>query len=134
MRRFYHNFILLLVFTSLSIPSYAKSVWFLCGSQRIYLDEEKNEYVVEDDDMSYKGIASFFPSSVKFGLVWREWSPNQYGIKYGWSIDRKTLYYIRITEINQDTKGFITNKGWVKNAEQNGFCKIIKDPYRDKKF
>lgn len=134
MKGSFPKFALLFILASLSIPSYAKSAWFICGSQRIYLNETKNEYVVEDGDMSYKGNASFFPSSVKFELVWREWSPNQYGIKYGWNIDRKTLRYIRTMEINQDTKGFVTNRGWIKKTDENGLCKMISDPYKNKKF
>jgi hypothetical protein len=115
-------------------PSNAKPIWFQCGYQKINLDEEKSEYVIEDGNTSYKGVASFFPNIVRLELVWREWSPNQNGIKYIWNIDRRTLGYEKIGEINQDTKGFATNKGWVKNSNEVGSCIIIKDPYKNRKF
>ena len=89
---------------------------------------------LEDGGASCKGSASFFPHLVKLELLWRNWSPSQFGVKYIWSIDRRTLEYNRIGQINQDTPGFVTNKGWVSNSEENGLCAFIKDPYLNRKF
>jgi len=75
-------------------PAEAKSIWLKCGKQEINLDSEKERFSLTLNKEVYQGRAIFNPGQINFEF---QWLNDVIGMKYAYSIDRKSLKYIQTT-------------------------------------
>ena len=113
-------------------PADAKPIWLECGSQVINLDSSKERFSLTSGDKIYQGRATFNPGQIDFEYQWYE-SPGGGGLKFAYSIDRKSLKYIktslhRIVLLYSDS-GWEPQSGSIKYPNPKlGKCFIMKTP------
>ena len=110
-------------------PAEAKSIWLKCGKQEINLDSARERFSLAFTKEVYQGRAMFSPGQIDFEFQWLGFGDSKGGIKYTYSIDRKSLEY------TQTTLYSILGSPWEpqQNADKNssprfGKCLIMKTP------
>lgn len=123
-----------------SLPISAKSVWLECGKNKFNLNEDKKEYSTILSNKLVQGNAVFFPSQISFSVPLVSIGDKGGGIRYDYSIDRKTLEYKMVVMSRRvvSTSFSYYDTGWVQqNGDHSlevGTCKIIKNPTEGNKI
>jgi hypothetical protein len=126
---------LLLLYVS---PSLAKSIWLECGKDKFNLDDDKREYSTTMGNRIIQGSAVFFPTQIDFSVPLFTYKDGLGGIRYDYSINRKTLEYQMkvMSRIVYTSTSF--DSGWVQQKGEHSFttgtCKIIKNPTEGNKI
>jgi hypothetical protein len=129
-----------LVLSCFSLPVAAKSVWLECGKDRFYLDEEKREYSTTRNNEVIQGSAVFFPSQIDFSVPLATFGNDGSGIRYDYSINRKTLEYQKkvMSRRVMSLSFAYSDTGWVQQKGDHsltvGTCKVIKNPTEGNKI
>jgi hypothetical protein len=112
----------------------AKPIWLECGSQVINLDSAKERFSLTSGDKIYQGRATFNPGQIDFEYQWYESPLGGVGAKFAYSIDRKSLNYIktslqRIVIVGFSDSGWEPQSGSIKYPNPKlSKCFIMKTP------
>jgi hypothetical protein len=123
-----------------SLPISAKSIWLECGKYKFNLNENKREYSTTLLNKVVQGNAVFFPSQIDFSVPLVTYDNEGSGIRYDYSINRKTLeYQIKVMSRSVISTSFsYSDTGWVQQKGDHsltiGTCKIIKNPTESNKI
>ena len=108
-------------------PAEARSIWLKCGEQEINLDCERERFSLAFVDKVYQGRAMFSPGQIDFEFNSVSF-PRGGGIRFAYSIDRKSLKYTQTSLFSIDGDRYEPQISDKFVNPRIGTCSIMKQP------